>query len=66
MISDLTEQSKSDREKTNKYMISLTCQILKNGTNELIYKTETVTEVENKLWLPRGKRVGEIGRLGLT
>ena len=66
MISDLTEQSKSDREKTNKYRISLTCQILKNGTNELIYKTETVTEVENKLWLPRGKRVGEIGRLGLT
>ena len=34
----------------------------KKGTNELIYKTEIVTDVENKfmvtkykLWLPKGK-----------
>ena len=26
----------------------------KNGTNELIYKTETVTDVENKLMVTRG------------
>ena len=27
-----------------------------NGTNELIYKTEIVTDVENKLMVPRGQR----------
>ena len=32
-----TEWSKSDKDK---YHISLICGILKNGTNELIYKTE--------------------------
>ena len=34
-----TKWSKSDREQQIS-MISLTCGILKNGTNELIYKTE--------------------------
>ena len=40
---------------------------LKNGTNELIYKTETDTVFENKLWLLKGKVVmgGNIGSLGL-
>ena len=33
------------RRKTTKYMISLTCRILKNGTNELIYKTETESQM---------------------
>ena len=36
-----TKWSKSDREKQIYHMISLICRILKNDTNELIYKTET-------------------------
>ena len=41
--------------------------LFKNGTNELIYKTETDTVFENKLWLLKGKVVmgGHIGSLGL-
>ena len=41
---------------------------LKKGTNELINKTEIVTDVENKLMVTRGggEGVGQIGRLGLT
>ena len=40
---------------------------LKNGTNELIYKTQTDTVFENKLWLLKGKVVmgGYVGSLGL-
>ena len=30
----------------------------KNGTNEQIYKTEIVTDVENKLMVTRGERGG--------
>ena len=30
-------------------MISLICGILKNDTNELTYKTETLRDIENKL-----------------
>ena len=39
-------------------MISLICGILKkkNGTNELIYKTKIVTDVENKLIVIKGKK----------
>ena len=34
-------------------MISLTCGILKNGTNELIYKTEIDSQMQKtNLWLP--------------
>ena len=40
-------------------MISLKCRILKkNDTNQLIYKSETDSQTENKwfsLWLPKGK-----------
>ena len=36
-------------------MISLTCEINKNDTNELIYKTEIDTDLEINLWLPKGK-----------
>ena len=40
-------------------MISLICGILKNDTNELIYKTEVDSQdIENKR-LPKGKGVGE-------
>ena len=38
-------QSKSDRD------IAYMWNLKKNGTNELIYKTETVTDIENNLWL---------------
>ena len=34
----------------------LICGILKKGTSELIYKTEIVTDVENKLMVTGGKR----------
>ena len=37
-------------------MISLICGILKNGTNEPIYKTEIVIDVENKLMATKGER----------
>ena len=37
-------------------MISLICGILKNGTKELIYKTEVELQMQKKnLWLPGGK-----------
>jgi len=39
-----TESSKSDKDK---YMILLTCGVLKNGTNEHIYKTEMKMNVES-------------------
>ena len=45
----------------------LKCEILKNDTNELIYKTETDTDIGNKLRLPKRKGEGElIRRLELT
>ena len=37
------EGSKSDREKKN--MISPLCEILRNGTDEPIYKTETESQM---------------------
>ena len=44
--------------KTN--IISLTCGILKNGTNELIYKIETDSQtLKTDLWLPKGKGGGK-------
>ena len=36
---------------------------LKKDTNELIYKTERLTDIENKLILIKGERVGD--KLGL-
>ena len=35
--------------------------ILKNGTNELIYKTERVTDIENKLMAVKRKSGGGEG-----
>ena len=38
-------------------MISLICGIFKNGTNELIYKTEIKSQMQKtNLWLPRLKQ----------
>ena len=40
----------------DKYLI---CLILKNDTNEFIYKTETDSQSQRmNLWLPRGKGLG--------
>ena len=37
--------------------------ILKNDTNELIYKTETDSQIQKtSLWLPKGKGGGEVRR----
>ena len=39
----------SQKEKDKYHMISLTCGILKNDTNELIYKTNSrLTDIENR------------------
>ena len=43
-----TESSKSDKDK---YMILLTCGVLKNGTNEHIYKTEMSYRCKKQTWL---------------
>ena len=41
-------------------MISLICGILKNDTNELIYKTVTDSQTQKtNLWLPKGKGGGQ-------
>ena len=37
-------------------MISLICGILKSDTNELIYKTETDSQTENKLMVTKRER----------
>ena len=46
----------SQTEKDKYHMISLTCGILKNDTDELIYKTEKDPQTwKTNLWLPKGK-----------
>ena len=50
--------SKVSQTEKDKYMRSLICGILKNGTNELIYKTEPVTDVENELMVTKRERGG--------
>ena len=41
----------SQTEKNKYHMISLICGIFKKGTDELINRTEIVTDVEDNLWL---------------
>ena len=49
----------SQTEKGKYHMISLICGIQKNGTNELIYKTEIESQMQKtNLWLPGGKVKG--------
>ena len=36
-----------------------------NDTNELIYKTEIDTDIENKLMVTKGERGGERDKLGV-
>ena len=63
----LSEASQTEKDKY--HMISFICGILKNDTNELIYKTEIDSQIQKtNLWLPKGKGGGEgqISDLGLT
>ena len=39
-------------------LLHLVWSSLKNGTNELIYKTGTLTDLENELMVTRGKGWG--------
>ena len=51
--------SKVSQRKAN--ILSLICRILKNGTNELIYKIETDSQtLKTDLWLPKGKGGGRM------
>ena len=43
-------------EKNKCHMISLICGILKNDTNQLIYKTNRLTDIENKLMITKEER----------
>ena len=38
---------------------------LKNNTNKSIYKTETISDMENKLMFAKGKRKGGRDKLGV-
>ena len=54
-----TKWSKSHRERQMSYDITY-MWILKNDTNELIYKTETVSQTsKTNLWLPKWKCGGK-------
>ena len=46
----------SQREKDKYHTISLIYGILKNYTNELIYKTNRLRDIENKLMVTKGER----------
>ena len=50
-------------------MMSLVCGILKkNDTSRFIYKTSSLPDIENKLLVTKGERVGKglIRSMGLT
>ena len=51
-----TKWTKTDEDKYHK--ISLIHGILKNGTNEFIYKTNRLIDVENKLMVTKDKAGG--------
>ena len=61
-------QSEISQKEKNKYIISLTCGIQKNGTDELICKAEMESQRQKtNLWLARwGGEEGYTGRLGWT
>ena len=56
----LSEVSQTEKDKD--HVISLICGILKNDTNELVYKTETYLQTQKaNLWLPKRKRGDKLG-----
>ena len=44
-------------------MISLICGILKSDTNEVIYKTGRLTDIENEFMITKGE--GRTNKLGV-
>ena len=53
-----TKWSKSDKDKYHD--ITSLWNLIKNDTDELIYKTETDSQMlKSNLWLPKGKRGGK-------
>ena len=52
--------SKVSLTEKDKYMIWLICGILKNDTNELVYKTKIDLDIENKLMITKGKVEGGV------
>ena len=56
-IAMLSEVGQKEKDKYHRYHLNVGSK--KNGPNELIYKTETVTDIEN-LCLPREKVGGGI------
>ena len=55
-----TKWSKSDGERQISYVITSMWNLVKNDTNELIYKTETDSQIsKSNLWTPKGKHGGE-------
>ena len=53
----ILSEVKSDKERQISYNIIYMWN-QKNDTNELIYKTETDSDIENKLMVTKGERVG--------
>ena len=54
-----------ETEKDKYHMTSLICGILKKGTNELTYKTETESQMQKtNLRLPKGKAGGGWDKMG--
>ena len=51
-------QSEWSRSEKDNYMIPVKCGIKKKWT--YLQNRNTVTDVENKLWLPMGKKMGGI------
>ena len=58
-----TKWNKPDKDKY--HVISLMYGYKNNDTNELIYKTEIDTDIENKLMVTKGERGGERDKLGV-
>ena len=50
----------SQTEKDQYYILSLACRILKNDTNDLIYKKNRLTDIENILKVTKRENRGEI------
>ena len=61
MLGIIILRERSQTEKDKYHMISLICGILKKkkSINELIYKIERPTDIENKLMVTNRERVGE-------
>ena len=57
-----TKRCKPSRERQISYLYM---DSLKNDTNELICKTETLPDIENKFVVTKGEREVERGKLGV-